>query len=70
MFLTVAELIELTGRKRRSDQAAWLKKHGYRFEVNARQQVKVTRAHVEAKLGGTKQTRAQEPNFTPWQQPA
>lgn len=35
MFLTAADLRDLTGYVRYSAQARWLRRHGWRFTVNA-----------------------------------
>lgn len=34
MFLTCAELEEMTGYKNHAAQAAWLAENGYRFDLN------------------------------------
>ncbi len=52
MFLTATELAQLTGRKRRDQQRAWLLEHGYKFELNADERPVVLRSVVEARLGG------------------
>jgi hypothetical protein len=51
VFLTQTEIIELTGRRWRKDQSAWLKAKGYKHEINALGRIVVARAHVEGKLG-------------------
>jgi hypothetical protein len=50
MFLSPTELIELTDRKRQSDQIQWLRKHGYPFEIGAKGRPKVLRRVVELRL--------------------
>ena len=63
MFLTADELSTLTGRRRRKDQLAWLRAHGYKHTVNARGEIIVARGHVEYRLGaGTPP--APEPDFS------
>ncbi len=66
MFLTAAELRELTGRARRKDQLAWLKAKGYKHEVNALGHIVVARAHVDHRLGAGKPP-APEPDFSIFQ---
>jgi hypothetical protein len=51
MFLTQADLVQLTGRKRKSDQRRWLIKRGYPFELTADGRPVVLRAAVEARFG-------------------
>jgi hypothetical protein len=63
MFLTAAELRELTGRARRKDQLAWLKAKGYKHEVNALGRIIVARAHVEHRFGAGAPP-APEPDFS------
>jgi hypothetical protein len=49
MFLTLAELVELTGYKRARDQAAYVREHyGIHAVVNAAGECVVVRAHLEA----------------------
>jgi hypothetical protein len=53
MFLTAAELAELTGLKRPSAQARWLAQAGLRHVLAADGRPRVLRAEVErAMLGG------------------
>ena len=63
MFLTPAELYDLTGYKRRADQLAWLKARGYKHEINALGRIIVSRAHVDHKLGAGVPP-APEPDFS------
>lgn len=67
MFLTHAELAELTERKTKSAQIAWLKANGFRYVAGANGHPKVLREHVQVKLcGGVISTAAQsapEPNW-------
>jgi hypothetical protein len=52
MFLSQAELAELTERKRKADQIAWLKSNGYHYAIGANGHARVLREHVQAKLCG------------------
>jgi len=53
MFLTLAELAELTGRKLAKAQAAWLAQAGLRHVLGADGRPRVLRQEVErAMLGG------------------
>lgn len=66
MFLTPAELIELTERKTKSAQIAWLKANGFHFVIGANGHPRVLREYVAARMGGqrpqnTKQSL--EPNW-------
>lgn len=69
MFLTPAELRELTGCARRKDQLVWLKAKGYKHQVNALGQINVLRAHIEHRLGAGKPP-APEPDFSVFHKPA
>lgn len=51
-FLSQAELAELTERKRKAGQIAWLKRNGYHFAIGANGHARVLRDHVQAKLCG------------------
>jgi hypothetical protein len=51
-FLTHTELAELTERKRKKDQIAWLKKNGYHFAIGANGHPRVLRDHVHSRLCG------------------
>lgn len=53
MFLTAAELADLTGYVRPSAQVRWLRANGYRFEIGGDGLPKVLRSAVTAKLGGS-----------------
>jgi hypothetical protein len=53
VFLTPADLEQLTGYKVPAKQAAWLEERGWRFVRNAAGRVMVSRAHAEAMLGGS-----------------
>lgn len=67
MFLTQTELAELTERKRKGEQIAWLKANGYLFATGANGHAKVLREHVQARLSGGNMTTAPattEPNWS------
>lgn len=66
MFLTDAELFELTGRKRPSGQIAWLRLRHWRFEVNAAGHPRVARAYLERRMvarDGTAAVESASPDF-------
>jgi len=65
MFLTPDHVAELTGRKRTRGQIAWLREHGWRFEINAAGRPVVLIAEMERHLlGNAKQTKiVTEPRF-------
>ena len=67
MFLTYDELVELTERKTKQTQIAWLKANGFRFVIGANGNPKVLREHVQIKLcGNTNHSNnhvAPEPNW-------
>jgi hypothetical protein len=66
MFLTQSELAELTERKRKGEQIAWLKANGFHFATGANGHAKVLREHVQARLcGGSTNTApaVPEPNW-------
>ena len=50
-ILTPAEIAEITGYKRRTDQIRWLTAKGWTFEVNGAGRAVVSRAYAESKLG-------------------
>lgn len=52
MFLTQSELAELTERKRKGEQIAWLKANGYLFAIGANGHARVLREHMQARLCG------------------
>lgn len=52
MFLTQTELAELTERKRKGEQIAWLKANGYHYAIGANGHAKVLREHLHARLCG------------------
>lgn len=67
MFLTAAELGELTDRTRWSAQIAWLREHHWAFTVSAEGRPKVARQEAERQLvTGTAPARkggTDEPDF-------
>lgn len=52
MFLTQSELAELTERKRKGEQIAWLKANGYHYAIGANGHARVLREHLQARLCG------------------
>lgn len=62
MFLTPADLERLTGYRRPSAQARWLRRHGYRVTINGLGEPVVTVAEMNRHLTGGRAAR-QEPNF-------
>jgi hypothetical protein len=65
-FLTQAELADLTERKRKGEQIAWLKANGYHYAIGANGHARVLREHVQSKLCGHNMTSAPattEPNW-------
>lgn len=52
MFLTAAQLQDLTGLKLPNAQARWLRENGFEFATRADGKIRVLVAHVEIKLGG------------------
>lgn len=50
MFLTPAELEQLTDYRRPSAQIRWLRAHRWRFEINAAGHPRVARAYFERRL--------------------
>ena len=66
MFLTQAELAELTERKRKGEQIAWLKANGFYYATGANGHARVLREHIQARLcGGSVSTASAtlEPNW-------
>lgn len=67
MFLTQSELAELTERKRKADQIAWLKANGYTYAIGANGHARVLREYLQTRLcGGISMPTApatQEPNW-------
>lgn len=52
IFLTQSELADLTERKRKAEQIAWLKSNGFIFAIGANGHARVSLEHVKARLGG------------------
>ena len=68
MFLTQSELAELTERKRKGEQIAWLKANGYTYAIGANGHARVLREYLQARLCGasigmTTAPTAPEPNW-------
>lgn len=63
MFLTRDDLEELTERKRKADQVAWLRRHRIPFLIGASGHPRVSRAFVENMLAGKSNHSEPEPNF-------
>ncbi|MBX9900913.1 MAG: DUF4224 domain-containing protein [Burkholderiaceae bacterium] len=61
MFLTVEELVELTGYKYNCRQIDWLRSHGWKFEVTSKQRPKVARSYFESRLGGASARQEEKP---------
>jgi hypothetical protein len=58
MFLSAAELTELTGYKRHAEQCAWLRANGIRYALDRWRRPRVLRSEIERALssesgGGT-----------------
>jgi hypothetical protein len=62
LFLTAADLIALTGYQRPSAQVRWLKRHGWRFTVNALGQPVIAVAEFNRRMVGGRSV-AQEPDW-------
>jgi hypothetical protein len=63
MFLTPAEVERLTGKKRPSAQIRWLRKRGYKIEVNGLGDPIVAVAEYTRKNVGGSAARHEEPNW-------
>ena len=63
MFLTADEVADLTGLKRPTAQASWLRANGWPVEVDAGGRPKVLRSVVEARMGGARQHQQSTPNW-------
>lgn len=59
MFLSAAEVEELTGYRRSAEQSKWLWEHGITHYINRQGRVIVVRAILEQKS----EIKAQEPRF-------
>lgn len=51
LFLTHAELVDLTGFKAPHCQARWLTRNRWRFVLNRRKEPKVARQHFRDRMG-------------------
>ncbi|WP_324734107.1 DUF4224 domain-containing protein [Pseudomonas paeninsulae] len=63
MFLSAEEVSELTGYKKPSAQARWLKSEHFAFVVGGDGKLKVLRSVVVERLGGAPAARAREPQL-------
>ena len=63
-ILTRDELIGITGRKRKSAQARWLKANGIIYRLNALKHPIVGRAYYEVSAGRPKQHSTTAPNWS------
>lgn len=64
IFLTAAEIADLTGFKTPKRQTEWLGNHGWRFEINGNHRPIVARKYAEKMLGcGAIEENAYRPNF-------
>jgi len=70
LFLTTAELEELTGFRSTRHQTRWLEKNRWRFALDRREQPKVARAHFNERMGaGPTKASAQADPVTTLAQP-
>jgi hypothetical protein len=63
MFLSLAELVALTGYKRRACMIRWLQTNGFVFRVAADGYPRVLADHVRTQLSGMGITRRNSPNL-------
>lgn len=63
MIVPRSDLKDLTGYTRASAQARWLRKHGWKFTVNALGEPVVAVAEFNRKMVGGKSAKNQEPVF-------
>lgn len=63
MFLTADNLHVLTGRKRYTAQANWLRNNGFNFRIAADGSPRVLISHVEKVMGGHAIKIRSTPNF-------
>jgi len=63
VFISREELEELTERKRKADQVAWLRRNRVPFFIGANGHPRVSRAYVENRLAGRQASEHPEPNF-------
>jgi hypothetical protein len=52
LWLTNDELRGVTGKRRRTHQAAWLRENGFQFKERADGSILVSRRHFEYVMGG------------------
>ena len=66
MFLTKAEIVEMTGSRQRPKQIKWLRQRGYKYDISLIGNPIVLKAHVEGRLGivDYKNKLIQEPDFS------
>jgi hypothetical protein len=64
MFLTRAELTELTDSPRKGRQIQWLMAHGVRFTKSLADRPKVLHAEIERVMMGGNRTEKNKPDFT------
>lgn len=69
MFLSVAELVILTGYKRRSCMIRWLRENGFVFRIGADGLPKVLEEHVRLQLSGIVTKPRNLPNFAALKKP-
>lgn len=69
MFLTDAEIHDLTGYQLPSAQKRWLDKYGWKFEISAFGRPKVLRSYAEQRMGlASASTPAEnQPDFSHWE---
>ena len=53
-FLDTDEVIRLTGKKRKDEQANWLRERNYIFELNASNEPIINRFYCRNRLSGMK----------------
>lgn len=61
MFLTAAEIRELTGRKQQKRQAEWLRLNGWRFVLDADGRPKIMREYYERRSSGQEEPPPRQP---------
>ena len=68
MFLSPADLHDLTGYRLGAWQARWLTAHGWIFELDAFGRPRVLRAYAEGRLGLAKAAppAQNQPDFSKW----
>ena len=63
MFLTSDNIRALTGRKRYTAQAKWLRNNGFIYRIAADGSPRVLISHVEKVMGGGAKEIRSKPNF-------